>query len=110
MRSNQAEPIINEWISLRWERGPRYYEGCLHQDLWGDWVLTQVWGRRGTELGRMVHTPCTSYEDGCEQLAAVQARREQRGYTVLGVTARQPSASGSTTAGSFVQQVKSMEV
>ncbi len=49
--------MINEWIHLRWERGTRYYEVYLHQDLWGDWVLTQVWGRRGTELGRMVHTP-----------------------------------------------------
>jgi hypothetical protein len=77
--------MIDEWISLRWERGTRYYEVYLHQDLWGDWVLTQVWGRRGTELGRIVHTPCTSYEKGCEQLAAVQARREQRGYTVLGM-------------------------
>jgi len=76
--------MIDEWISLRWERGTRYYEVCLHQDLWGDWVLTQVWGRRGTELGRMVHTPCPSYEKGCEQLAAVQAQREHRGYTVLG--------------------------
>jgi predicted DNA-binding WGR domain protein len=74
--------MIDEWISLRWERGTRYYEVYLHQDLWGDWVLTQVWGRRGTELGRMVHTPCTSYQDGREQLAAVQARRERRGYKV----------------------------
>jgi transposase len=49
-----------------WERGTRYYEVHLHQDLWGDWVLTQVWGRRGTELGRMVHTPCASYEKGHE--------------------------------------------
>jgi predicted DNA-binding WGR domain protein len=74
--------MINEWISLRWERGTRYYEAHLHQDLWGDWVLTQVWGRRGTELGRMVHTPCASYQDGRERLTAVQARREQRGYKV----------------------------
>jgi predicted DNA-binding WGR domain protein len=76
--------MINEWISLRWERGTRYYEVHLHQDLWGDWVLTQVWGRRGTELGRMVHTPCASHEEGCERLAAVRDRREYRGYKVLG--------------------------
>jgi hypothetical protein len=72
------------WINLRWERGTRYYEVSLHQDLWGDWVLTQVWGRRGTQLGRIVHNPCASYKEGCERLAAVQARREQRGYKVLG--------------------------
>jgi hypothetical protein len=49
--------MINEWVYLRWQRGTRYYEVHLHQDLWGDWVLTQVWGRRGTELGRMVQPP-----------------------------------------------------
>jgi hypothetical protein len=76
--------MIDEWISLRWERGTRYYEAHLNQDLWGDWVLTQVWERRGTELGRIVPIPCASYEDERERLAAVQARREQRGYTVLG--------------------------
>jgi hypothetical protein len=32
--------MIDKWISLRWERGTRYYEVYLHQDLWGDWVLT----------------------------------------------------------------------
>jgi hypothetical protein len=75
--------MIDEWISLRWERGTRYCEAYLNQDLWGDWVLTQVWGRRGTELGRIAHIPCASYEDGRERLAAVQARREQRGYKAL---------------------------
>jgi hypothetical protein len=24
--------MIDEWISLRWERGSRYYEVHLHQD------------------------------------------------------------------------------
>jgi hypothetical protein len=32
--------MINEWISLRWERGTRYYEVHLQQDLFGEWVLT----------------------------------------------------------------------
>ena len=74
--------MIEEWVHLRWEKGTRYYEVYLHQDLWGEWVLTQAWGRCGTALGRIVHHPCVSYEEGCEQLAAVQARREQRGYKV----------------------------
>jgi predicted DNA-binding WGR domain protein len=71
-----------EWIRLRREKGTRYYEVHLHQDLWGEWVLTRVWGRRGTQLGRMVHNPCASYDDGCELLTAVQARRERRDYEV----------------------------
>jgi predicted DNA-binding WGR domain protein len=74
--------MFAQWVHLRWERGTRYYEVHLHQDLWGDWVLTQVWGRHGTELGRIMRTPCASYEEGCERLAAVQAWRERRGYEV----------------------------
>jgi hypothetical protein len=62
--------MIDEWISIHWERGTRYYEMHLQQDLYemhlqqdlfGDWVLTRVWGRRGTALGRIVHNPCVSY-------------------------------------------------
>ena len=78
----QADSTITQWIYLRWQKGTRYYEVYLHQDLWGEWILTRVWGRRGTALGRVVHIPCTSYEDGCEQLEAVRARRKQRGYKV----------------------------
>jgi predicted DNA-binding WGR domain protein len=75
-------PITSHWIRLRWEKEARYYEAHLHQDLWGNWVLTRVWGRRGTKSGRMVHILCASYEEGCVRLAAVQARRERRGYKV----------------------------
>ena len=35
---------MNESIRLRWEkpttRGIRYYAVDLHQDLWGEWLLT----------------------------------------------------------------------
>jgi hypothetical protein len=78
----EAGSMIARWVYLRWKKGTRYYEVHLQQDLFGDWVLTQVWGRRGTQLGRIVHNPCISYEEGCERLAAVQGLREQRGYKV----------------------------
>lgn len=68
------------WIKIRWERGTRYYEVRLHSDLWGQWVLTRSWGRRGERLGRVWHIPCQSYQEGQQQLAAVQARRQQHGY------------------------------
>jgi predicted DNA-binding WGR domain protein len=71
------------WIALRWERGTRYYEARLHPNLWGQWVVTRSWGRRGQRLGRVVDVPCASYEEGRQHLAAVQARRQQRGYVVV---------------------------
>lgn len=50
--------LIADWEHRRWEKAQRYYEAHLHQDLWGGWVLTKVWGRSGTLLGRAVHVPC----------------------------------------------------
>jgi len=66
--------------SSRWEKGTRYYETRLHQDLWGSWVVTRVWGRRGTAWGQVRHLPCGSYAEGLEMLTAIAMRRRQRGY------------------------------
>ena len=49
----ETEPIMAEWNRQRWEKGTRYYEARLHPDLWGDWMLTVGWGRRGTQLGQV---------------------------------------------------------
>jgi hypothetical protein len=48
----EGKPAAPEWIRRRWEKATRYYEVYLHPDLWGDWVLTRIWGRRGELLGR----------------------------------------------------------
>ena len=75
-----ALPVAIE-IRQRWERHTRYYEAYLHQDLWGNWVLTRVWGGRGQATGQVRHRPCQSYEAGIEDLEQVSHRRRQRGYT-----------------------------
>ena len=72
-----------EWIQQRWEKGTRYYEVYLQQDLWGDWVLTRVWGGRGTALGQIRDMPCTGYSDGLTMLGEVEKRRKQRGYATV---------------------------
>ncbi|MBK8536730.1 MAG: WGR domain-containing protein [Candidatus Competibacteraceae bacterium] len=46
------------------EKGTRYYEARLHPNLWGDWMLTVGWGRRGTWLGQIRDRPCASYAEG----------------------------------------------
>jgi predicted DNA-binding WGR domain protein len=72
---------LMRWVQVRWERDTHYYEGYVHQDLWGAWVLTQSWGRRRTRLGRMIHLSCLSYLDAQERLAALDRRRRRRGYS-----------------------------
>ena len=76
---------IDGWRILRWYKsthnGIRYYTARLHQDLWGDWILTRTWGRKGTRLGRSIDILCESYEDGVKQLEIIKSRRKQHGYT-----------------------------
>jgi hypothetical protein len=71
------------WITLRWTRGTRYFRVHLEQDLWHQWLLTQVNGRSGSRLGRHRATPAASIEDALFQLAAVAKRRRQRGYQIM---------------------------
>ncbi|SMF97840.1 WGR domain-containing protein [Methylomagnum ishizawai] len=69
---------------IRWEKGTRYYEAHIGQDLWGGWVLTRVWGRRGSPLGRVRRIPCGSYEEARAKLAGVERQRGRRGYRAVG--------------------------
>jgi hypothetical protein len=69
------------WLTRCWEKDTRYYEAQLHQDLWGGWVLTHIWGHRGTRLGRVWHLPCGSYAEGFGRLTEIEQRRGPRGTT-----------------------------
>jgi hypothetical protein len=68
------------WITLRWVRGTRYYRVHLEQDLWSAWLLTKVYGRRNSALGRTRAIPAPSIEVALLELAAIATRRRKRGY------------------------------
>jgi predicted DNA-binding WGR domain protein len=63
----------------RWEKGTRYYEALIEQDLFGDWVLTLVWGRRGSSLGRVQHRSHPSASAARKAVETVARRRARRG-------------------------------
>jgi predicted DNA-binding WGR domain protein len=58
----------------------RYYQADLVQDLFGDWTLVRAWGGLGTARGRTQVTGVASKEAGLRQVAALDRRRQQRGY------------------------------
>lgn len=68
----------------RWEKGTRFYEALVERDLFGDWVLTLVWGRRGSALGRVQHRPHLSVAAVHDALRRVARRRQGRGYARVG--------------------------
>jgi predicted DNA-binding WGR domain protein len=65
---------------LRWEKDTRFYEALVERDLFGDWVLTLVWGRRGSALGRVRYHPHPSATAALEAVETVVRRRARRGY------------------------------
>ena len=71
-------------LHRRWERGSRYYQVEINQDLWGQWILVQRWGQRGTRLGQTRRVPCDAYDDALHLLARIQRRRIQHGYGAIG--------------------------
>ena len=78
MRDGSCEP------RRRWEKDTRFYEALIERDLFGDWVLTLVWGRRGSALGRVQHRPHPSVTAAHDALQTVSRRRRRRGYAPVG--------------------------
>ncbi len=73
----------DDWIRLRWEKEGRFYEAHLHQDLWGEWVVTRAWGQRHSRLGRVINIPCASYQEGVGLLVQIDRSRIKKGYRLV---------------------------
>jgi hypothetical protein len=71
-RLPQRHSDTSNWMTLRWVRGTRYYRVHLEQDLWNEWLVTQVYGRIGSRLGHAHALPAASIEG------------EGRGYRIMG--------------------------
>lgn len=74
------------WRHSRWERDTRYYELRLQQDLWGDWVLQRVWGRKDTALGQIRQDICASHAAGEALFDAARTVRAKRRYREIVLT------------------------
>ena len=83
--NDTAMDLMHEspWLHSRWERDSRYYELRVQQDLFGHWLLTRVWGRKGSALGQIRHELCESYAAGIVKFKQAEVRRERHGYTQL---------------------------
>jgi hypothetical protein len=75
----------SKWITVRFERGTRYYRLHLEQDLWGAWCLTRVNGRRNTRLGRALTTWPGTYGEALARLSASAVRRREGDYQFVPV-------------------------
>lgn len=70
---------LTNWISFHWTKQTRYYKLILHQDLWGNWIVTRAWGRIGTKQGS-TKAHAIGYREGLQLLAKLSKIRKYRKY------------------------------
>ena len=77
-----ADPGLERPFRIRWECEDknRYYEVHANMDLFGEWVLTKAWGRRGSALGNCSQHVCQSYGEAIDRLEEIAVRRNIRKY------------------------------
>ena len=64
----------------RWEKDTRYYLVSLEKVLLDTWVITRVWGRRGTPRGQIRLEAVDSEKQGLQRIVAICRTRQQHGY------------------------------
>jgi hypothetical protein len=69
-------------IQHRWENpeNKRYYRVLFARDLFGEWLITKIWGGLRNAGGGMKNIACASYEDGIKLINKVNESRLKRGY------------------------------
>lgn len=83
--SRVEEPLFepDKWIHCFWtkrtEEMDRFHRVLVHQDLWGEWTLTRVWGGR-RRSGRMTQETVVSHREAVERQRRILQRRRSRGY------------------------------
>ena len=76
-RPNPPPKTAAPWLASSWELDTRYYyELHLRQDLFGDRVLSHVWGGgRGSALEQIRHELCENYAEGVARQAGAEKFR-----------------------------------
>ena len=71
-------------VSYRFENigTQRYYRIILSQDLFGEWVVTKIWGGIGKATGRVMHTHCVCHDDAIKLVDILYKTRKKRGYAL----------------------------
>ena len=61
----------------------RYYKVYLYRDLFGDWMVTKVWGAINSRLGNYTHQMFYEYIDARNCINEIIERRKERGYLLV---------------------------
>jgi len=70
----------SSYLYARWESPHRYYVAKVHEDIFGDWVISVARGGRRNNLGATFTTPLDSKEAGDRVVERIDQIRRRRGY------------------------------
>jgi hypothetical protein len=80
-------------VIIRWESHHDYVLVHVHQDMFGDWIVSRSWGQIGTQFGGLKHDLAESYEQAMTWVSDLAHIQASRGFTkVLEATADSPEA------------------
>lgn len=65
-----------------WIKNNRYYTVSLDADLFGQWVVSQLWGSLNSKRGSHKMESFSTIEDAKQHIASIGKRRSQRGYII----------------------------
>jgi predicted DNA-binding WGR domain protein len=73
--------MMHNWKTLFWYKAEnrRYYRAELHQDLFGNWLLTRTWGS-AYKLGRQTVQYLDTIEQGHDLLREITKKRHAKHY------------------------------
>ena len=75
---------LSAWQQRRFERGTRYYELHLQQNLWGEWELLRIFGRSHTKQDRVICEPLDNLNQAVGRLEALTTYRiKRRNYQIV---------------------------
>ncbi|MBI1890941.1 MAG: hypothetical protein HYS18_09860 [Burkholderiales bacterium] len=70
-------------IKLQFSSPTKLFAAMLAKDLFGDWVVMQVWGSKFTRNSGRMSIPVKSVAEGIEVLKDIAKSREKHGYALL---------------------------
>ena len=77
---NSPESAESSSLHARWESPHRYYVVKVHEDIFGEWVISVARGGRRNNLGATFTKPVESKEAGERAVGRIDMVRRRRGY------------------------------
>jgi hypothetical protein len=77
---SSIESAANPSLYARWESPHRYYVVKVHEDIFGEWVISVARGGRRNNLGATFTKPVGSKEAGERAVGRIDVVRRRRGY------------------------------